>query len=149
MVEVAPRELLSWATQEVLEIMFFTEVLGPAEFAWDCTEPFVTVRVGFRVRPAGYLGLCVSAAAARGMAANFLGENEAELSENQIADVVAELSNMVCGRVVSRLASNTSFDLQPPQPTTPEVAIEQVAPGHCFEMENGILAVALSLEPSE
>ena len=148
MVEVAPRELLSWATQEVLETMFFTEVLGAAEFARDCTEPFVAVRVDFRGQPSGHLGLCVSAAAARSIAANFLGEDEAELTESQILDVVAELSNMVCGWVVSRLESDTSFDIQPPQAATPETAIEPGAPGHCFEMENGILAVSLSLQPA-
>jgi len=147
MVETTPRELLSSATQEVLETMFFTEVLGDAEFAWDCTEPFVAMRVGFHGQPSGHLGMCVSAAAARSIAANFLGEEEAELEERRILDVVAELSNMVCGWVVSRLESDTSFDIQPPEPTTPEIALEEGATGHCFEMENGILAVALSLQP--
>jgi CheY-specific phosphatase CheX len=147
MVEIETVDLLSRATQEVLETMFFTDVLGTVEFPRDCTEPFVAARARFRGEPSGSVGLCVSAAAARIIAANFLGEEET-LTSRQVQDVIAELVNMVCGSVVSRLESHTSFEIRHPEPTSAESVIEEGATKHCYELDDGILAVTLSLQPN-
>ena len=53
---------------------------------------------------------------ARGLAANFLGEDEADLADADVGEVVGELANMLCGSVVSRMEGNSHFVLTHPEP---------------------------------
>jgi CheY-specific phosphatase CheX len=101
------------STNEVLERMFFIECLSESrEFV---PEPEVVARLTFDGDPPGDLELKVSASAARSVAADFLGTDPADLSEQEIHDVVCELANMICGSVLSRVESTATFRLAAPR----------------------------------
>jgi hypothetical protein len=141
--------LVSEAVDAVLENMFFSASLGRAEP--ETGAPVLEARLAFHGRPSGTLGVCLSTASARLLAAGFLGEDEETLTDSQPGEVVCELANMLCGSLVSKLESEESFDL-----TSPELALADgpAAAGfldppvarQSFQLENGILTVTLRLE---
>ena len=152
-------ELVSGTVDTVLETMFFSTPLGPAEP--ETGAAVREARVAFHGRPSGALGVRLSAASARILAAGFLGEEEESLTESQPGEVVCELANMLCGSLVSKLESEESFDLAAPElvdagsdvpgslPVTrqsAQAASVARAFSKSFELENGILTVTLHLE---
>ncbi len=102
---------------EVLESMYFTVVLSadytPASCAYEVTDYHYRLR--FEGEVCGTFGLCVNAGIARSLAANFLGEEEQTLSCQEISETMGELSNMLCGSVVSRASSVRTFALSHPE----------------------------------
>jgi hypothetical protein len=85
------------------------------------------------------------------LAASFLGEDEAMLTEAQPCQTVCELANLVCGSLVSKLENEERFDLEVPQlvPVGSAAAVAPDAPPatrQSFELENGILTVTLYLD---
>jgi CheY-specific phosphatase CheX len=107
------QQALQDSTEEVLEKMFFIRPLdGRGE---TVAETEVIAQLTFEGDPSGSLTLSVAAGAARSVAADFLGEDEPALSEQQIGDVVCELANMICGSVLSRVESTATFQLASPR----------------------------------
>src|SRR5271165_6215349 len=100
------RQALAESLDEVLEKMFFVRSLG--ELAGPASGPVTAAHLTFEGDPPGSLTLRMTPAAARSVAADFLGEEEAELSPKQIGEVVCELANMICGSVLSRVERNTT-----------------------------------------
>jgi CheY-specific phosphatase CheX len=145
--ESALRKALAESLDDVLEKMFFIRCFG--EPGNHTPEPAVIAHLNFDGDPPGWLTLRVTAAAARSVAADFLGEDELELSERQIGEVVCELANMVCGSVLSRVESNTAFRLAAPRivasaenlPAAPETAAM-----HAAEIDNGAISVIFNTE---
>jgi len=129
--------------------MFFIQGLEGPESA--ASETRVVARLTFEGNPSGSLSLSVTGAAARSIAADFLGEDEPELSEQQIGEVICELANMICGSVLSRVESNTIFRLGAPR-LLEESETESVSPGatdstiHAVEISNGALVVMVNTE---
>jgi len=111
------RLALAQSLDDVLEKMFFVRSLG--ELPQPAAGPAVTAHLAFEGDPSGSLTLRVTAAAARSVAADFLGEEECELSEQQVGEVVCELANMICGSVLSRVECSTRFRLSAPQLLAP------------------------------
>jgi CheY-specific phosphatase CheX len=107
------RQALAESMDEVLEKMFFVRSLG--ELAGPAAGPVTAAHLTFEGDPPGSLTLRMTPAAARSVAADFLGEEEAELSPRQIGEVVCELANMICGSVLSRVERNTTFRLSAPR----------------------------------
>jgi CheY-specific phosphatase CheX len=142
-------QLLSGVVEGVLEAMFFSTPLGPAEP--ETGTGVLEAHVTFHGRPSGTLGVRLSRTSARTLAAGFLGEDEQALTDSQPGEVLCELANMLCGSLVSRLESDETFDL-----TSPElVSIERVPdagsealPAACqsVALEDGILTVTLHVE---
>jgi len=142
-------QLLSGAVDAVLETMFFAASLGPAES--EIGADFLEARLAFRGNPSGTLGVRLSAASARLLAAGFLGEDEETLTDLQLGQVVCELANMLCGSLVSKLEDQESFALASPElvPAASENAASSQAPPtarQSFELENGIITITLRLE---
>ncbi len=142
-------QLLSGSVDAVLETMFFTMPLGPAEA--ESGPAVLEARLAFHGRPSGTLALCLSEPSARLLAAGFLGEDEEMLTDTQLSEVVCELSNMVCGSLLSKLESEEHFDLDSPQlisagSATAAFSSAPPAVRQSFELENGILTVTLYLE---
>lgn len=140
--------ICSETVSSVLETMFFT---APIDFAdGDAESDAVESRVSFRGRPSGVFHLRVSASGARLLAAGFLGQDEDDLSEAQTVQVVCELANMLCGASLSQIESDQIFDLGAPEPVPPGTLLEacqdSTAARQSFELESGILTVALHLE---
>ncbi len=141
--------MVSGAVETVLETMFFSAPLGPAEP--EDGASVVEARLAFHGNPSGTLDVCLSEASARLLAAGFLGEDEETLSDSQPGEVVCELANMLCGSLVSKLETEESFDLTSPElvPAGAAMATGPEAPPvarQSFELENGILTVTLHLK---
>ena len=141
--------LISDSVSAVLETMFFSSPLGPAE---PETGPAVLeARLAFRGSPSGQLGLRISMPSARLLAAGFLGEDEDALTGAQPGQVVCEMANMMCGSLLSKLESSERFDLATPEllPAAGEADFDSLTvPLVCktFQLENGILTIDLYLD---
>jgi CheY-specific phosphatase CheX len=140
---------ISDAVNAVLETMFFSAVLGLAEP--ETGGDFLEARVAFIGRLSGTLSVRLSETSARLLAADFLGEEEAMLTDTQPGQVVCELANMLCGSLLSKMESEESFDLASSElvPSASEpVASSGALPAasQSFELEGGILTVTLHLE---
>jgi hypothetical protein len=143
--------------------MFFIRCLGEPQESASETE--VVAHLTFEGDPSGSLTLSVAAGVARSVAADFLGEEEPGLSEQQIGDVVCELANMICGSVLSRVESTTTFRLASPRIMASGTYVEGLAaeawePGspprsignpssstiHAVETRNGAMVVTINTE---
>ncbi len=125
--------------------MFFSAVIQEAEHPPEAAGREIAVGVTFHGEPAGVMWLAIESDAARGMSANFLGVDPGEVSDDQVSEVICELSNMVCGAVLSRVATESVLSLDSPKP----VPLEEISSGagsrRWFALENGSLRVLLSL----
>jgi CheY-specific phosphatase CheX len=134
---------LAPAVAAVLEAMFFSESLGPSDC--DTSAENLEVRVSFSGEVSGTLELRLSTLSARSLAGSFLGQSEESLTESQIAQVVCELANMLCGSIVSMPGSQGCFDLGSPEllsaGSEPPLGIP--ACQQSFAVENGTLTVSL------
>jgi len=146
MIEQDFDRLLSGAVDSVLETMFYSAALGPAEP--EIGTGVLEARLAFRGRPSGTLSVCLSESTARQLAAGFLGEEEDALTDSQPGEMVCELANMLCGSLVSTLATEGRFDLTSPELVpagTPAASPDQPLARQSFELESGILTVTLRL----
>lgn len=129
---------------EVLETMFFTEAeLAACDHAW--TESAPCARIHFDGSHSGEMLLAVSGEAADPIAASFLGLDIAELTEAQRGQVIAELSNILCGAMLSQLWPESTLALAAPELTPWQ---EWPAAGtlhRCFQIPEGMVAVSIRL----
>jgi CheY-specific phosphatase CheX len=134
------------AVEAVLETMFFSAPLGLAESDLSCLScSKLEARVAFSGKVSGILDVRVSAASARSLAASFLGEDEESLPDAEIAQVVCELANMLCGWMVSKPESEGSFDLDAPEMVAGDSERPLGIPilQQSFALESGTLTVSL------
>jgi CheY-specific phosphatase CheX len=150
MTESALQKALADSISETLDAMFFTSCLEAAG-ARPGHELELAARVGFEGRQPGSLTVRMAAGAARAIAAAFLGEDEAAVSERQIADVLCELTNMICGFVLSRVECAEEFRLGEPRLApagaleAPDTAGRTVA-AYAVETGAGALEAVLEME---
>jgi CheY-specific phosphatase CheX len=137
-------QALSRATGDVLEQMFFAGCLGelPADQIGD---PAMAVSMAFDGERQGVLALRISTAAARTLAADFLGVDAGDgPDEAQVQEVVKELANMICGHALSALERNP-LRLAAPRLVPARDFVLPEPGGHCsFDLGNGGLTVALT-----
>jgi CheY-specific phosphatase CheX len=154
---VEPNEIqtaLAVAVEEVLETMFFTTVLasseGIAPREGDGGAPEITVALRFHGNPSGGFRVSVPLKLARVVGAGFLGREEAEVTDSQVGEVVCELANMICGSVLSRLESETTFQITQPEltPTESGIGLEGVGTCRSFDLGDGVLIASLQLQPA-
>lgn len=145
MTETALSGSLREAVEEVLETMFFVESEGPP--ADGCpAESIVQAQVDFEGSSSGRLSLRISQEAAHSMAADFLGEEAQDVPATRTVEVVSELANMICGSVLSRIESQTTFRLSPPTTALEEGLVAQSVDGataYSVQLPGGALSVAL------
>jgi hypothetical protein len=139
------------ALAEVLATMFFSDA-APV----DCQHSFqegegqpslsgewTAARVRFSGVPSGELLLMLSPGLAVVFSASFLGIDEAEVTPDAAGQVCCELSNMVCGAILSRVHPDSLVALDLPELTAAD--FENHGGIHqCFAIPEGILAVNLS-----
>lgn len=134
--------LVESAVSEILETMFFSAPLGSCDF--DSGDAKFEARVAFSGEFSGILGVCISEASARGLAASFLGESEESITETQVAQVVCELANMLCGWIVSKPESQGYFVLDSPELIdSSDDRLGAPALRRSFALESGSLSVSL------
>ncbi len=150
MTECSLREALENSVTDVLEKMFFIRSLGVPDSALPHTD--VIARLTFEGEPSGCFTLRVTRSAACSIAADFLGAEEGQLMEGEVSDVICELANMICGSVLSRVESNTTFRLASPrlvEPEAPAATAGASAPGsaaHAVEISGGVLMASIQTE---
>ena len=140
------RQALRESVDEVLERMFFVEVLGEStDPVSDASAGEIAAALTFQGDPSGSFLLRLTPVAARQIAADFLGIDEPEVSDTQTSDVVRELANMICGSVLSRLESAATFRLAEPRivPPSKEIAGNPAYIHYAAELPNGRLIVSL------
>ena len=141
---------------EVLDAMYFTTLLGsevleslpgallgrlPAEGA-----PF-SFSLRFVGDISGRFGVSLDFPTARSLAANFLGEDEAEVSPGAVEEVVGELSNMLCGSVMSRVEGENKFVLSHPEPASPlAISAADDVLVSALETDSGVITVWVAVE---
>ena len=135
------------AAAEVLETMFFTALVDDA-VPQLANVPWLSARLSFCGKTSGSFGVRVPQNTGRNMAANFLGLNGEALSDSAIGEVVCELSNMLCGSVLSRMEKGAQLKLSHPEL---DEANNGSQPDGCtvsrlLRLEDGVLAVWLKLE---
>ena len=101
------------SASEVLEAMFFAGVTE--EVSQPVGNAVISAELTFHGNPSGRFGIQIAHATSRVIAASFLGLDETEVSEEQIVDVVCELTNMICGSVLSRVEAGARFELMHPE----------------------------------
>jgi hypothetical protein len=111
MIDDAVRQLLSESAQQTLETMFFA---APEAISADAGRPrgeLIASRLTFR-------GV----------------DDASKLASGEVLQVVGELTNIICGAVLSELETNSNFDSATPQP----VEVLENDPGPDFRSENPI-----------
>src|ERR1700692_1098482 len=138
-------ELLTSATA-VLEAMYFTSVLGPAEQGTGAGG-WVS-ELEFRGELSGSFALRMGGETARMLAANFFGEEESEVSETAIGDMVGEMANMICGSVLSRMETERHFKLSHPSVERVDNGADVGHGGVCQQLEtdSGVLTLCLQTQ---
>ena len=130
------------AVASVLESMFFSEAEESCEPSRGMDD--LRARVSFSGEVCGVLGIRISERSARSLAASFLGEAEELLSDAQIAQVICELANILCGWIVSKEDWRGVWELGSPELlSADEAELEGVE--ESFSLDGGGLTVSLSL----
>lgn len=153
-------EALGSAMQSVLEKMFFTMPDGEANGEHLPTHH----RVGMTFTGAywGNFELRITPDLARAIAENFTGVMDRdELPDEKVLEVVAELTNMICGATLSHWTGDKMFSLGSPHwISTPDTPLDQhpktgpnrpeaVLHGHCaFDLGGGMLVAEIEVHES-
>ena len=143
MTEPTETKALSEATREVLETMSFTDVAGDTPTEAGVPTAGLVAAMRFEGERPGEFRVTVTAEAAKTIAANFLGTDE-EVPESRVEEVTCELTNMICGSVLSRVGRNLAFELSHPE----LVPVQAVTPwtdgsARSFNLGNGSLTAAI------
>jgi len=141
-------EQLTMAATEVLETMFFASVETADGEAGVPAGDRIGASLDFHGACAGCLTLSLDRAAAEGLASNFFGGVGDGGPEEDSQSVMVELTNMVCGAMLSHLDRNSIFCLDTPKQLEPgvEVTGEIVRD---LTLEDGLLRLAFSLRESD
>jgi len=167
------------SASEVLETMCFACVLGLVEPEALADRNNISSTVRFAGDLAGSMSVTVPHPYARSLASSFLGITEAEVSPLVTRQFVSELTNMICGCVLTGLDSQGAFQLFSPtvdQPAGGTVAAsgaagESLPPApaaedstsadakaafaggpaclHVLDTGDGVIAVELQLETAD
>jgi len=139
--------MLEAATCDTLETMCFFGVMGPLE-QMPAGEGRISARLTFHGDANGAFHATLDLSAASAIAANFLGEDAEDVSRLRIEAVVCELSNMICGYVLSNYKPHGHFELSSPEITGEEDSQPDQAVRRVFELESGSIMLAMDLRPS-
>jgi CheY-specific phosphatase CheX len=104
---------------EVMETMFFL----PVEYVQDATlvqskmdkEENLACRLSFSGDISGHLILLGNESLVEEMAQNFMGESLEQITEQNLAETLKEMLNMVCGSALSKIHSSVPFELGIPE----------------------------------
>jgi CheY-specific phosphatase CheX len=133
---------LSPAVISAFELMCFTAI-EPSMDETECTADVVCGEIEFDGDAAGRLRLEMSMYAARSMASSFYGE-EGCLSQAQAEAVIGEMTNVICGSMLSTCAPNGAFYLSVPKISAQ--ADGRLPIRQCFCMDTGAVVVSLAID---
>lgn len=133
------------AVAEVLETMFFAAAEPSSNVAYPLAGEWLTVVVDFTGSPSGSTWIWLENETARALACDFLGLEPEDVSDECVRQTACEFGNMICGSIVSRVESNSSFTLASPRLESGQSYGGPPPMG--FQLDRGQLAVACTLLP--
>jgi CheY-specific phosphatase CheX len=137
--------MLTEATEEVLENMFFSGVMGEVETTEATAEgERLCATVSFAGSFTGKLTVSAAPATIAVLAAGFLGAEDDSVVDTQARSVVGELANVLCGVMLGHLDPKGSFVISPPE-VSDASGVGQRELQKCFELMEGDLAVGLTV----
>jgi CheY-specific phosphatase CheX len=142
--QAALSETVRHVAAEVLETMFFTET-EPASCEHNWLHSARCARIRFEGSHFGEMLLGVSAEAADPIAASFLGLDPMELTDAQRGQVIQELSNILCGAMLSNLWPESKLALGSPELTAWQDGPDNGSLHRCFMSPEGMLAISIRL----
>jgi hypothetical protein len=107
-------DCLQKAATETFEMMCFSAA-EPVSGEGIGTKEMTGTQILFDGDAAGVLCLAIESGTARLLAANFYGQDPLSLHGSQVEAVIAELTNVVCGGMLSLFAPDGSFSLSAPE----------------------------------
>jgi hypothetical protein len=137
---------------EVIDSMFFAAVNGSGPRAAMPVSlldgpPFLAFGLRFTGDVSGRFGVHLEESVARTLSANFLGQEESEISAIELSEVVGELANMLCGSVVSRIEEKSKFVLSHPEACClPMISADDDFLVYGLETDGGVITVWIFLE---
>jgi len=137
---------LTAAATEVLETMFFASAESETLGSPLAGEARIAASLDFHGASAGSLSLSLEAGAAAELADNFFGNSDNHRAEAEA--VMAELTNMICGAMLSRLDRSSVFCLDAPAILPAGAEVDGDVLTH-LRLETGLLRLAFCLAPSE
>jgi len=149
MIDSVVQAALDAVMKEILERMFFLDAENLTEPVSLVMGSVIEAEVAFAGQRPGSLRIRIAEPAARSLAADFLGLDSSELSNEQIGEVICELANMFCGSLLSRLESTVNFNLSSPKLVDEPVHREE--PGciiHSVQTPNGEITAIFNSENS-
>jgi len=143
---------LAGAATQVLETMFFASVEAESQISTSATQLQSGSRIGaalnFHGASKGQLSISLEREVARELATSFFGSYSEDGPEEDCRTVMAELTNMVCGAMLSHLDKHSIFCLDSPMPLPEgEEPIGEIV--QLLRLESGLLRLAFSLDPDE
>ena len=147
-------EALGTSAQTVLETMFFVVPEGDAQPSYYQEPPLLHAGVTFRGEWCGTLELTAPLNSAKTLASSFAGVSDPEeLTEEEAAEVIRELANMVCGSTLSKLGGNKIFDLDSPKmldsPIFASAAPSTTTTTRALDLGFGVVAFTLQIEDTQ
>jgi CheY-specific phosphatase CheX len=100
---------------DVLESMFYCGIMGPMEEETAVSDYYFGLE--FHGQFSGQFAIGLPSHTAHVLAENFEGDDSSP-PEELVASVIAELTNILCGALLSRLDRNGLFDLGTPTSLT-------------------------------
>jgi hypothetical protein len=156
MIEDGVRQLLSESAQQALATMFFCAADEVSSSDSRPAGDLIASSLKFQGTPSGRFAALVAAPLARVLATNFFGlDDDSELEAGQVEEIVGELSNIICGAVLSEFEANSNFDISAPLPVAvaadgPEPDFPGQDPVICrLEMPEGAIVLRLAFEEAE
>ncbi|MGA3024712.1 MAG: chemotaxis protein CheX [Bryobacteraceae bacterium] len=131
---------LTRCTGRVLETMCYADPLPITGL--EEGQPFVRAELKFHGTYSGVFHLDVTEDAGRTLATTFLGADE-DVPAPQMASVICELTNMICGSMLSALDAQADIQLDTPELVEDAVSGSGSALSKAFEIDNGQMAVAI------
>ena len=102
------------AAVQAFEVMCFAE-LTPAQEYMAIEGKRIVAQVDFDHEASGQMRMELPPAVAQAIAANFFGDDDGALSDTQVRSMVAELTNIICGSLLSRLNPTSLMMLSSPE----------------------------------
>jgi CheY-specific phosphatase CheX len=153
MIEDAVRRLLAESAGQTLETMFFAAPDSVSAAAERPPGALIASSLTFQGSPSGSFAAVVSTPLAVVLATDFLGMDDTSgLGPGQVEMVVGELSNIICGAVLSELEAGSNFDISSPRlvsvsASEPGPDFQTASPVSCrLEMPQGAIVLHLAFE---
>ena len=140
---MSPAELdraLTRCTGRVLETMCYADPLPITGL--EEGQPIIRTELKFHGTYSGVFHLDITEDAGRSLATTFLGADE-DVAPPEMKSVICELTNMICGSMLSTLDARAEIQLDAPALVEDAVPPAGDALYRAFEIDNGQMAVAI------